>query len=397
MNLLELRRRRAELIEEMRKALDAENVDAFDELSRQEEAIAASIQRHERMEAAANEAAAKWLDEAQSVGKKPSYGQQMDFWAAFRAHLRHGEHGLTPEMRAVLTGGELRTVSTSPATAGGYLIAPEFMAEIISRMKDYTPMFNVARVISTSTGADMPVPTFDGTNLQAAIVAESAAIGITSLTFNQVIFKAYKYAAMLRTTWEMLQDSAFDLQTFMREVLAEMFGRKLSVDFTVGNGTSEPQGFITGGTTGHTLAVNNAITRQDILSLIHSLDPAYRRSPNCALMLSDAMLRNIKALQLGSNDASPLWQPSMRDGEPDRIEGLPYMINQAMDNLGAANKTVMAIADWSRFAIRSVKEMTYQPLNELYAANGQVAIVAHARFDSRVLDSQAVKLLKTPA
>lgn len=395
-NLLELRQQRAELIAEMRKALEANNIEAFDELSRREEGLSAAIQRHERMEQLANEQAAKWVEESRQNGKNPSYQEQMDFWTAFRSHLLYGENGLTPEMRSVLAGAEKRTISTTPSTAGGYLIAPEFMAEIVMRMKDYTPMFSVARVVNTTTGADMPVPTFDGTSLQASIVAESGAIGITTLQFNQIVFKAFKYAAMLRTTWEMLQDSAFDLQSFMREVLAEMFGRKLAIDFTSGNGTAEPQGFVTGGTVGHTLPVNNAITRQDILSLIHSLDPAYRRSPSCALMLSDSLLRSIKALQLGSNDASPLWQPSMRDGEPDRIDGIPYFVNQAMDGLGAANKTVMAIADWSRFAIRVVKEMTYQPLNELYAANGQVAIVTHARYDSRVLDNQAIKLMKTP-
>ncbi|MEO0132742.1 MAG: phage major capsid protein [candidate division WOR-3 bacterium] len=394
--VISLRQQRAKILEDMREALSANNVEAFDALSKKEDEIASLIQRHEHVERLANEQAAKWVEENSRGGKNLSHGEQMDFWRALRTHLLYGDNALTPEMRAVLTGSEVRTISTTPSTAGGYLIAPDFMAEIVMRMKDYTPMFSVCRIVSTNTGTDMPVPTFDGTSLLASIVAESGAIGITTLQFNQVIFKAYKYAAMLRTTWEMLQDSAFDLQTFMRDVLAEMFGRKLAVDFTSGNGTSEPQGFITGATTGHTLPVNNAITRQDILSLIHSLDPAYRRSPSCALMLSDSLLRSIKALQIGSNDASPLWQPSMRDGEPDRIDGIPYYVNQAMDGLGAADKTVMAIGDWSRFAIRSVKEMTYQPLNELYAANGQVAIVAHARFDSRVLDNQAIKLLKTP-
>lgn len=395
-NINELISQREQILAQMRTALAAENYEEFDRLSAQEDSLAQKIVRYQRMNKAAEEEAARWLEQQERSGRQPSASEQHDYWSVFRRSLI-SPSSLTPEERAFLAaGGEKRAIATSPATAGGYLVAPEYWREIVVRLKDYAPVFDFARVINTTTGADFSMPFFDGTSLIATIVAEEGAIAPTALSFGTVSLKAYKYAAMLTVTWEMLQDSAFDIQAFMRERLAEMFGRALNAHFTTGTGTNQPQGVVTGATLGHTTAANNAITRAEILQLLHSVDPAYRRSPNAAFMLSDEMLRVLKALQLGSNDASPLWVPSMREGEPDRIEGYPYIINQAMDNLGP-NKNIMLFGDFSRYVIRSVKDVTYQPLLELFAANGVVGLVAHARYDARVVDNQAIKVLKTPA
>lgn len=398
LNLNELYDRRDKLIAEMREALRAENVEAFDKLEEEERKVSGLIQRARKIEEHAEAEAEEWLKRQHAAGHKPSTSEAVDYWYAFRRNLLPGVP-LTPEERAVLqSGGETRSLLVNPPSSGGYLVPKEFWREVVETMKYYSPMLEVGRVIRTNTGAQLSVPKFDGTSLMASLVNENDQIPLTSFAnkFSQLTLGAYKYGAIVTYTIEMLQDAAEEIPSFTRNVMAEMFGRMLSEHFTTGTGVNQPQGFVTGATVGATTAANNAITRIDILNLIHSVDPAYRRSPSCRLVFSDAILRAIKALQIGSNDASPLWVPSMRDGEPDRIEGYPYVINQSMDSLGA-NKTIMAFGDFSRFWIREVYGVNYQLLSETYAPFGATGIVAIARYDARVADNQAIKLLVTPS
>jgi hypothetical protein len=59
---------------------------------------------------------------------------------------------------------------------------------------------------------------------------------------------------------------------------AERIGRGTNQHFTTGTGSSQPQGIVTGATTGVTAAGVAAITADELIDLVHSVDPAYRRS-----------------------------------------------------------------------------------------------------------------------
>ena len=127
------------------------------------------------------------------------------------------------------------------------------------------------------------------------------------------------------------------------------------------------------------------------MDLIHSVDPAYRRSPQAAFMMNDATLAAIKKLSIGSGDDRPLWVPSMRDGAPDTIEGFRYAINPDMANLGTATKPI-AFGDWSKYIIRTVGTQTLLRLNERYADSLTTGFLLYGRFDGKLLNTSAIKV-----
>lgn len=100
------------------------------------------------------------------------------------------------------------------------------------------------------------------------------------------------------------------------------------------------------------------------MALIHSLSAEYRTDRSC-LIFNDSSLADIKALTIGNSDDRPLWQPSMREGEPSRIEGFKYVINSKCESYFQAYKTLI-FADLSQYTLRVVRNLFVIKLNERY-------------------------------
>jgi HK97 family phage major capsid protein len=406
---LELKQKRATLLSGMKAAAEkseearakgesATDSDAeFDRFNAEETELSKRIFQQERLDAMAKEEADKALEERDRKGEKPGGAEESEYRAAFNQWFRHGNNNLSAEERQILASGrvsaETRAQSTS-TTAGGYLIAPEYMAELERSMKAYSAVLQVCRIIQTDTGANMPWPTLDATARKAALVAENATTTPTDFTFGQKALDAYMYRDMAAVSLELVQDSAFDINAFISEQFSESFGRGLETAFTTGTGSSQPNGIVTASTIGKTAASATAFTRAEIIDLIHSVDPAYRTSPKAGFMMSDAVLAATKKLALGSGDDRPLWQVSMRDGQPDRLEGFPYWINQDMDTALTTGKKLFLFGDFNKYIARRVQGMILRRLEERFIDSGQIGFIAFQRWDGELLNTAAVKHLK---
>lgn len=406
MTTRELKEKRAAIIASMKeaaqKAADARGKGesasdydaAFDKAESEERELSRQIERQMRLDELEREQAGKHLEDIDRRGGGPKGTAQTEYRDAFKNWFVYGNNSLSQEERQLLQqyGAEQRAQSTS-TTAGGYLIAPEFMPDLDKAIKDFSGVMQVCRMVTTSTGANMPWPTIDATARKASLVAENATSTPTDFTFGQKSLDAYMYRDMAAASLELVQDSAFDIAGFISESFAESFGRGLNTAFTTGTGSSQPNGVVTASTLGKTAASATAFTRSEMVDLVHSVDPGYRRSRSCGFMLNDAVLAAIKKLALGAGDASPLWQPSMRDGAPDLIEGFPYWINQDMETALTTGKKIMLFGDYSKYIVRQVLGMTLRRLEERFIDSGQIGYIAFARYDGELINTAAVKHL----
>lgn len=404
---LELRQKRAPIVEQMRGFLkEAETATeerkkelfaAYDKAEAEERELSAQIARHDNLEAAEKRAAEEHIEKVERrEGGEKDGGQAKEYREAFRQWFRFGGGALSAEERELLKphmSSEQRAQSTTN-TAGGYLIAPEYMAELERSIKDFSGIMQVARMVNTSTGANMPWPTSDATARKAAIVAENTQSTPTDFVIGQKALDAYMYRDMAAASLELIQDSAFDIGQFIAEQFGESFGRGLNYDMTIGTGSSQPNGVVTASTLGHTATSATAFTRAEMVEHLHKVDPGYRKSRSCGWMFSDTILGKIKQLALGSGDASPLWQVSMRDGEPDRIEGYPYWINQDMSTALTTGQKIMLFGDFSKYIIRKVLGMSLRRLEERFIDYGQIGFIAFGRYDGELINTAAVKHFK---
>jgi HK97 family phage major capsid protein len=279
---------------------------------------------------------------------------------------------------------------------GGVLVPASFSYEVDIAQKYYAPMLTdgVCRVISTETGAVLPFPTNNDTSNVAAVLADAVQDSEVAPTFSVVNYGAYKYSSkIVRVAVELMQDSAINIESFLKDAFAERFGRGFEAAFTTGAGSTAPTGILTavlasGATpviasgssanTGGSETGATSIGTVDLTTLEHSVDPAYRR--RASYMLSDNALKTIKTLI--DKFGRPLWQPSLSSGAPATIMGYPYVINQSLPTVAATHNSVL-FGDMSKFIIRKVRDISVLRLDERYADYGQVGFIAFSRVLSR--------------
>jgi HK97 family phage major capsid protein len=309
--------------------------------------------------------------------------------AVFNSYLR-GEASAS-ELRRAGIEMEARAQSVGTNSAGGYLVPTELANQLVISMKAYGPLNEggPANYLLTAGGNPFAIPTMNDTANVGALIAENTQVSTAALAFGQSTLGAYKLTSnVVLVSNELLQDSAINVQKVVSDALAERMGRIVNQLCTTGTGSSQPQGVIVGAGAGVTAASATAIAADELFNLVHSVDPAYRN--NARFMMNDSTLLAIRKLKDSQNRY--LWEPAYSAGDPDRIAGYAFEINQDMAAIATGAKTI-AFGDFSKFWIRRVKDFTLRRLDERYADYDQVGFVGFARIDSKVVDSAAIKVL----
>lgn len=286
---------------------------------------------------------------------------------------------------------EKREQGTTPNSAGGYLIPTLLQNRIIEVMKAYGGIRSVATILNTSAGETFQYPTNDDTENEGELVAEHTQVDETEFEFGQKDLGAYKYSSkIVRVSIELLQDSAFALDSFIARKFGQRLGRITSKHYSVGDGSDKPNGLMTAATSGHTSTSTTEISYSDLLRLKHSVDPWYRNSAHCSWLMNDNSLLSFK--EMVDADGRPLWKPSIADGTPALIDGDPYIIDQGVGDIGVGAKP-LAYGDMSEYVIRDVLGFTMHRLVEKYIDYGQIGFLAFMRTDADLMDTEAVKHL----
>jgi len=288
------------------------------------------------------------------------------------------------EKRAALTGAQ------STTTTGGYTTADATMRALEVALLAFGGMRTNSTVIRTDTGGPLPIPTTNDTGNKGEIIGENLTSNELEMTFGQLVLNAYKYSSKyILASIEFMQDSSINVAEFIGSALGDRIGRIQNDHFTTGTGTGQPKGIVAAAAaSGVTGSGQTTVSYDNIVDLIHSVDPAYRS--NGRFMFHDGglkMLKKIKALQYsGDTTGVPLWQPSLVAGQPDLILGYPYTVNQSMATPATTVKSIL-FGDFSKYLIRDVLQIELRRLDERFAEFGQVAFLAFARADGNLLDA----------
>lgn len=307
---------------------------------------------------------------------------------AFGAYLRGGESKLSGEQRAVLA---TRAQATTPGSAGGYLIPTDTLQRMTESLKAFGGILDHANVISTSEGNPLNWPSNDDTSNIGAILTENTQITETPLTFGQKTLGSYTYTSrLILASWQLLQDSQFDVESFVARKAGERIGRAVSAHLATGTGSSQPQGLFTGATASGVVGATGAvaaISYQNLVDLEHSIDPAYRG--RARWVMQDGTLRLIRSL-LDGNDR-PLWQPSVIPGKPSTIMGYEYTVDQGVAAPAPGAKSLGFGDVGLAYVVRRVSGGTLVTMRERYADFLQNGYFAFLRLDAKVDDASAFK------
>lgn len=296
----------------------------------------------------------------------------------------------TPEMQQ-----EIRALSKASAGAGANLVPTGFRNQLIDALREFGVMRQLATVITTDSGETIQIPSTTSHGV-STWTAENAAITESDEAFGQLSLSAYANSRAMKVSWQLLQDSAFDLEGYVRQQFGLSTGVLENTAYVVGDGSSKPTGITTQTTAGVTLATGGTTSfnagADSLISLKYSVLSPYRR--NASWLMNDATVAKVATLKDTTNQY--IWQPGLTAGAPDTLLGAPLYTDPDVPVMAANAKSVL-YGDFSWYWIRDVNGIVIQRLNELFAMNGQVGFLVFHRTDGKLVNTAAVKHLANSA
>ena len=388
MNINDLRHKRGQIVDQMKKLIDDNPGDKWtDEIEQQYQAMDSEqvsiknqverIERQSKLDAEIGAAIDKPVITGMDGGKEKKGVASEAYKAAFMKALRVGKNNIGPEFMNALEVGT--------ASEGGNIVPTDLDSKLVEYLQDHNEFRNWVTVIQTSADRDIPIESTLGT---ATWTAEEAAYTESDAAFGKTTLSAHKLATIIKVSEELVMDSIFDLMDYLARNFAKRFGNAEETAFVAGTNSGQPNGFNTAASTGVTAAGATAVTADELIDLYHSVSRPYRR--NAVWVAADASVSAVRKLKDSNNQY--LWQPGLASGQPDMLLGKPVIASDAMPAMTTGLDS-FTFGDLSYYYVTERGPRQMQILNELYAANGQIGYRGFERIDGELIDTNAVKNL----
>jgi len=292
---------------------------------------------------------------------------------AFAHYLRTGER----------VKGLKAAMGEDTAGVGGYLVPDDFYAGIVEKRNELSiPRRAGATILQTSRDVlNIPIEATSQTYF-AQSAHDMAAVNEDEPTIGQATATVFDFTKLVKVSEDLLEDSAANLNQF----LANSFGRWMAMtenrNALIGAGTTAPQGVTVGGTAALTFDDTNSIAAAEIPELYHKLAGQYR--DNAVWTMNDDTLGMLRGLS-----SSNVFTFGAHEINDESIMGKRVFTSTYMPKYSTTKYKSIVFGDWSMYALVERKGLTIRRLNELYAGNRQVGLLAVFRHGGVVLQSEA--------
>lgn len=341
------------------------------------------------------------LDRKSLIAGRPALSTAADLDVphrkAFAAYLRSGDDD---GLRGLVLEG--KALNTQVNAEGGFLVDPETSERIRGVLKATSSLRAISSVVNVeATSFDVLV---DHSDIGSGWASETAALTETTTPqIDRISIPLHELAAMPKASQRLLDDSAFDVEGWLAERIADRFARAEAQAFVTGDGVDKPKGFLTHATVDNDLwawgslgyvptgaagdfAATNA--SDAIIDLVYALNAEYRA--NATFVMNSKTAGAVRKMK--DADGRFLWSDGLAAGEPARLMGYPVLLAEDMPDIGA-NAHAIAFGDFrSGYTIAERPDM--RVLRDPFSAKPHVLFYASKRVGGDVSDFAAIKLLK---
>jgi HK97 family phage major capsid protein len=289
------------------------------------------------------------------------------------------------------TLNERKALIASNDTLGGYYLAPAQMEQqIIKAIIEMSPMRSLATVTPIGV-ASLKLPKRTGTFAARRTTETATRTETDGYTTGMVEILAPEMYADVRISEQMLEDSAFNLESEMAMEISEQMAVKEGTEFISGGGVGvlEAEGILTASGVSTTNSGNaTALTADGIISLFYAIKTGY--AGNGTFIMNRQTLSSVRKLK-ETVSGNYLWQPGLANGIPNTLLGAPYVEMPDMPNEGAG-LVPLVFGDFRR-AYRVVDRVILTILRDPYtiAGNGQIKYLARRRVGGAVVLGEAIR------
>lgn len=312
-----------------------------------------------------------------------------EYSTSFDAHMRKGD------IQAALNKGT--------AEEGGYLTPVEWDRTITDKLRDESPMRELAQVQPTSKAGWSKLFNMGGTGSgwvgEDDQRPETATPALAALGFGHGEIYANPAA-----TQQLLDDAEINIESWLATEVQSEFAEQEGQAFISGDGVKKPAGiltYVTGGANaakhpfGAIQAVNSGaaadITSDAVLDLIYSLPKKYRQ--NARFLTNNLTIAKLRKLKDGQGNY--LWQPSAQAGQPATFHGYGLAEDENMPDV-AANSLPILFGDFKRGYL-IIDRMGVRVLRDPYTKKPYVLFYTTKRVGGGVQNPECLRALKVAA
>lgn len=214
----------------------------------------------------------------------------------------------------------LKALSEGVAADGGYLFPDEFKAELIRDLAEPNRMRSLVRVVPMTRDI-MKIPKLVS-GVKVRWTSENAAKSTTTAEFTEKTLTAYKVAAIMYASEELVEDStSIDVVKLIISLFAEEIAEEEDKVITAGTGVGQPLGLTNCSIT--SVSCSGNLTFDDIINLIYSLPAKYRA--NAKFLVNNTNIRELRKIKDGNSRY--IWLDSPVPNQPSTIHGYPVIEN----------------------------------------------------------------------
>lgn len=385
--LKELRENRGRIVTEMRGLIDtalAEKRDLSDEetakhgeLYDEQARVAELIKVEERSIEVSRLIADQQDGPAENRGTPKTEAElRME---GFRTYLRTGRVGGEG-------AAELRAFQAGSDTEGGYLTAPQqFVQQLIKAVDDAVFIRGLATVWAVPTAESLGVPTL-ATDAEDSDWTSELLTGNEedTLRFGKRELRPHPMAKRVKISRTLVRKAVMPVEQIIIDRMSYKIGITQEKAFMTGNGAQKPLGIFTasadGISTARDVSTGNTTTSIQFDGLIeakYTLKGAYW--PRAQWLFHRDAVKQVAKLKDG--DGQYLWQPSVQQGQPDRVHGLPLIVSEYVPNTFTTGLYVGMLGDFKHYWIADALNLQMQALYELYAETNQIGYISRMETD----------------
>ena len=423
MKVIELRQKRAGLIAEARKIVEAgeqgkplpaEDEARYSKLMDEVNELAKQVERLERQDQIEHELAESagrgTQDPAPGAGQgEPAYTFQARGMNGLTTEQMRGDpqwarmlHFASAEYRrafnAFLINGETRALQADIDTSGGYLVTPvQFVDALIKAVDNLTFIRQWATTYTVANADALGVTSLDNDPADPTWTSELL-IGTedSTMSFGSRELHPHPLAKYIKVSRKLLRKVP-SVESLVISRLAYKFGVTMENNYLNGTGAGQPLGVFTasanGVTTSRDVSTGNTATTIQFDGLVeakYTLKPQYW--PRARWVFHRDGAKQIAKLQ--DDDGQYIWRESVRVGEPDMLLGLPVFMSEYAPSTFTTGLYVGILGDFSFYWIADAMNLEMQRLVELYAATNQVGFVGRLESDGMPVLAEAFVRVK---
>ena len=279
-----------------------------------------------------------------------------------------------------------RTAANLTMGDNGAVIPKTITQKIIKKVYDISPIYQLATRYNVK--GDLTIPYYDESSsaITTAYATEFTDLESSSGKFLNIELKGYLAGALTKVSKSLLNNSNFDLISFVITAMAESIAKFIEKELLKGSLNK-----ITGLSTVKqkvSAASATAVTADELIDVQEMVPDVYQAG---AIWIMNKSTRSA-IRKLKDNDGNYLLNKDVSAKWGYTLLGKDVYTSENMDEI-ASEKTSIYYGDMSGLAVKLSEDINIEVLREKYATQHAIGVVGWVELDSKIENEQKIAAL----